>query len=137
MPHYEIIPIDSHNNTIGPIEVVASRKEIPAAKARIREKTGRKTQKFDVFETEKAVKGQAAPKPRATPAKPARFKTTPNRNTYSITPVNKYAMKDGPTEKADGRAEIPGAKKKAREKLGVKRHKFDIYNESKKRFIDA
>jgi hypothetical protein len=138
MPHYEVIPVDKHGNVAGPIEIVASRKEIPAAKARIREKHGGKArQKFDIFQTDKAVKGQVTPKPRATPAKPARLKTTPGRNVYSVTPVNKFAHADGPTEKADGRAEIPAAKKKARERLGVKRHRFDVYNESKKKFVDA
>lgn len=136
MPRYTVTPVNRYGQKTGPSETV-EKKDIPAAKARIREKIGGKQrQKFDVF-SEDQVPAAPGPKPKKPASKPEKFKSTPNRNTYSVTPINKYAMKDGPTEKADGRQEIPAAKKKARNKLGVKRHKFDIYNETKQRFVDA
>lgn len=58
-------------------------------------------------------------------------------NKYTVTPVNKYAQKVGPTEKAKSYGEIAAAKKRSREKLHKKRQKFDVYNESKKKFVSA
>lgn len=58
-------------------------------------------------------------------------------NKYKVTPVDKHANTIGASEHAKSYAEIRQAKARARAKLRKKRQKFDVYNETKKRFVNA
>jgi hypothetical protein len=58
-------------------------------------------------------------------------------NKYRVTPVNRHAQPVGASEKAKSYREIAQAKRRARGKLHKKRQKFDVYNESKKKFVNT
>lgn len=54
---------------------------------------------------------------------------------YPVHP--KGLKKGGPSEQVKGYSAIAGAKAKIRQRLEVKRQRFDVYNETSKRFIDS